>query len=239
MNHNIYTLVIVDEYSRYPWLFCLKKKSDATDCIMSFIRKIENLNEVMVKELRSDNGTEFKKHKLEEFYDEKWISQNFSFPCTSEQNAIFRNPSQSIGNDDYLPYVFAFNPFPTYNIIIPDTVIPSPLNINSSNESPEFSIANDHPVHNEPNAIERAKNHNDTSESQTILSNDDPIIEVEPSPTIISPSVKINHDTPAPQDKWSRDKNIPMVNILGESQVGVTTRSKVKDSEAALMLIVI
>nr|GEV75363.1 retrovirus-related Pol polyprotein from transposon TNT 1-94 [Tanacetum cinerariifolium] len=36
--------------------------------------KMENLNEVRVKELRSDNGTEFKNHKLEEFYDKKDIS---------------------------------------------------------------------------------------------------------------------------------------------------------------------
>ncbi|GJS54704.1 retrovirus-related pol polyprotein from transposon TNT 1-94 [Tanacetum coccineum] len=60
-----------NEYSRYTWVFCLKKKSDAADCIMSFIRKMENLNEVRVKELRSDNGTEFRNHKLEEFCDEK------------------------------------------------------------------------------------------------------------------------------------------------------------------------
>ncbi|GJV95132.1 retrovirus-related pol polyprotein from transposon TNT 1-94 [Tanacetum coccineum] len=41
-----------------------------------------------VKELRSDNGTEFRNHKLEEFYDEKGISQNFSSPCTPEQNGV-------------------------------------------------------------------------------------------------------------------------------------------------------
>ncbi|GJY95689.1 retrovirus-related pol polyprotein from transposon TNT 1-94 [Tanacetum coccineum] len=52
ISHNKYTLVIVDEYSR----------------------KIENLNEVKVKELRSDNGTEFRNHNLEEFCDEKGIS---------------------------------------------------------------------------------------------------------------------------------------------------------------------
>ncbi|GJW60401.1 retrovirus-related pol polyprotein from transposon TNT 1-94 [Tanacetum coccineum] len=49
ISHNKYTLVIVDEYSR----------------------KMENLNEVKVKELRSDNRTEFKNYKLEEFCDEK------------------------------------------------------------------------------------------------------------------------------------------------------------------------
>ncbi|GJT47292.1 retrovirus-related pol polyprotein from transposon TNT 1-94 [Tanacetum coccineum] len=64
ISHNKYTLVIVDEYSR----------------------KMENLNEVRVKKLRSDNGTKFRNHKLEEFCDEKGISQNFSSPCTPEQN---------------------------------------------------------------------------------------------------------------------------------------------------------
>ncbi|GKE67596.1 retrovirus-related pol polyprotein from transposon TNT 1-94, partial [Tanacetum coccineum] len=50
ISHNKYTLVIVDEYSRYTWVFCLKKKSDAADCIISFIRKMENLNEVKTTE---------------------------------------------------------------------------------------------------------------------------------------------------------------------------------------------
>ncbi|GKC62838.1 retrovirus-related pol polyprotein from transposon TNT 1-94, partial [Tanacetum coccineum] len=86
----------VYEYSRYTWVFCLKKKSDAADCIMSFIRKIENLNEVKVKELRSNNGTEFKNHKLEEFCDEKGISQNFSSPCTPEQNGVAERRNKTL-----------------------------------------------------------------------------------------------------------------------------------------------
>ncbi|GJR59339.1 retrovirus-related pol polyprotein from transposon TNT 1-94 [Tanacetum coccineum] len=76
--------------------YCLKKKSDAADCIMSFIRKMENLNEVRVKELRSDNGTEFKNHKLEEFCDEKGISQNFSSPYTPEQNGVSKRRNKTL-----------------------------------------------------------------------------------------------------------------------------------------------
>ncbi|GJZ24007.1 retrovirus-related pol polyprotein from transposon TNT 1-94 [Tanacetum coccineum] len=53
-------LIIVDEYSR----------------------KMESLNEVRVKEVRSDNGIEFRNYKLEELCDEKGISQNFLFRCT-------------------------------------------------------------------------------------------------------------------------------------------------------------
>ncbi|GJR85042.1 retrovirus-related pol polyprotein from transposon TNT 1-94 [Tanacetum coccineum] len=96
ISHNNYTLVIVDEYSRYTWVFFLKKKSDAAGCIMSFVRKMENINEVRVKELRSDNGIEFRNHKLEEVYDEKGISQNLSSPCTPEQNSIAERRNRTL-----------------------------------------------------------------------------------------------------------------------------------------------
>ncbi|GJT10342.1 retrovirus-related pol polyprotein from transposon TNT 1-94 [Tanacetum coccineum] len=96
ISHNKYTPVLVDEYSRYTWVFCLKKKGDAADCIMSFIRKMENLNEVRVKELRSDNGTEFRNHKLEELCDEKDISQNFSSPYTPEQNGVAERRNRTL-----------------------------------------------------------------------------------------------------------------------------------------------
>ncbi|KAJ9556613.1 hypothetical protein OSB04_011227 [Centaurea solstitialis] len=39
-----YTLVIVDEYSRYTWVFFLRSKSDAPEEIILFVRKMERLN---------------------------------------------------------------------------------------------------------------------------------------------------------------------------------------------------
>ncbi|GKA74107.1 retrovirus-related pol polyprotein from transposon TNT 1-94, partial [Tanacetum coccineum] len=74
ISHNKYTLVIINEYSR----------------------KMENLNEVRVKELRSDNETEFRNHKLEEFCDDKGISQNLSSPCTSEQNGVAERRNKTL-----------------------------------------------------------------------------------------------------------------------------------------------
>nr|GEW45968.1 hypothetical protein [Tanacetum cinerariifolium] len=56
---------------------------------------MENLNEVKVKELRSNNGTEFKNHKLEEFGDDKGISQNFSSPYTPKQNGVAKRRNRT------------------------------------------------------------------------------------------------------------------------------------------------
>ncbi|KAJ9544166.1 hypothetical protein OSB04_023873 [Centaurea solstitialis] len=66
-----YTLVIVDEYSRYTWVFFLRSKSDAPEEIIMFVRKMERLNNLTVRSIRSDHGTEFKNSTLETFFDQK------------------------------------------------------------------------------------------------------------------------------------------------------------------------
>ncbi|GJV70467.1 retrovirus-related pol polyprotein from transposon TNT 1-94 [Tanacetum coccineum] len=70
INHEKYTLVITDEYSRYTWVYFLKKKSQAPETIMSFIKRVENQNDIKVKQLRIDNGTEFKNSILIYLCDE-------------------------------------------------------------------------------------------------------------------------------------------------------------------------
>ncbi|GJR59844.1 retrovirus-related pol polyprotein from transposon TNT 1-94 [Tanacetum coccineum] len=62
--------------------------------------------------------------------------------------------SQSSGKDNYFPYVPAYDPLSTNNITIPDHVTPTLLNINSPDESPEFTIADGHLVHNKPDDFE-------------------------------------------------------------------------------------
>ncbi|GJX53592.1 retrovirus-related pol polyprotein from transposon TNT 1-94 [Tanacetum coccineum] len=57
---------------------------------------MENLNDTKVKQLRSDNGTEFKNYTLEAFCDEKSILQNFSSPCTPEQNVVAERRNRNL-----------------------------------------------------------------------------------------------------------------------------------------------
>nr|GEY55804.1 putative ribonuclease H-like domain-containing protein [Tanacetum cinerariifolium] len=59
-------------------------------------RQIENLNDTKVKQLRSDNGTEFTNHTLEAFCDEKGILQNFSSPCTPEKNGVAERRNRTL-----------------------------------------------------------------------------------------------------------------------------------------------
>nr|GEY41487.1 hypothetical protein [Tanacetum cinerariifolium] len=144
------------------------------------------------------------------------FNENRSFP-DEEFLVPRRNPSQCTGNNGYLHYVPAYDPLSTNNIIIPDTVTPTTQNINSTDESPKLSIADEHPVHNKSNDFESAKNLDNISEPHSINNDVDPISVVEPIITLISPLAEISHDTPAPQvqvikgigtEKMLKNKNI-------------------------------
>ncbi|GJV83503.1 retrovirus-related pol polyprotein from transposon TNT 1-94 [Tanacetum coccineum] len=362
----------VYEYSRYTWVFYLKKKSDAADCIMSFIRKIENLNEVRVKELRSENKTEFRNHKLEEFCKERGISQNFSSPCTPKQNGVAERRNRTLIeaartmlNSINLPKQFwgesvntacytqnrsiivkrrgrqpmmcseedlstlatsmclvvlctftiiettwvnlmlklmmdsflvtlqwpkhsrystsedkkwkkstmlhsvkmmkqspnqaqrviistsmktdpsmmmnsvyrgtkCLNalatmitflmfqhliPFST-NITIPENVTssdtPIPQDLNSPDEHPEFTTDDDHTIPNDEDDSELVEDLGLAKDQVSIIN--EPTSRAEPSPTNISPSAEVFISPPVPQDRWSREKYIELVNILGKPQ---------------------
>ncbi|KAJ9562067.1 hypothetical protein OSB04_007227 [Centaurea solstitialis] len=81
-----FTLVIVDEYSRYTWVFFLRAKSETPQVIISFILRMEKYNQITVRSIRSDHGTELKNSVLDEFLVIKGISQNFSSVRTPQQN---------------------------------------------------------------------------------------------------------------------------------------------------------
>ncbi|KAI3666974.1 hypothetical protein L6452_42015 [Arctium lappa] len=83
-----YILVIIDEFTRYTWVFFLRYKSDTTEEIVKFIKKSEVLNGQLVRSVRSDNRTEFKNSMLDDFFNKKGISQNFSTVRTPQQNGV-------------------------------------------------------------------------------------------------------------------------------------------------------
>jgi hypothetical protein len=67
---NKYGFVIVDDYTRYTWVFFLVDKSDMFATFKSFIKDIYNEFEIIIKRVRSDNGSEFKNTRIDELCDE-------------------------------------------------------------------------------------------------------------------------------------------------------------------------
>jgi transposase InsO family protein len=82
---NKYGLVIVDDYSRFTWMFFVFDKSEVQAKVKTFIRREQREFELPIKKVRSDNGSEFRNTNVEEFLDEEGIKHEFSAPYTPQQ----------------------------------------------------------------------------------------------------------------------------------------------------------
>jgi transposase InsO family protein len=81
---NSYDLIVVDDYSRYTWVFFFSDKSNVFSMFKGFSKRAENKFDFKIKKVRSDNGSEFKNSKIEDYCDEKGIKHEFSAKYTPQ-----------------------------------------------------------------------------------------------------------------------------------------------------------
>jgi hypothetical protein len=60
-------IVIIDDYSRFTWVFFLQDKSETQDVLKKFLRRAQNKFDAKVKKIRSDNDIKFKNNQVEDF----------------------------------------------------------------------------------------------------------------------------------------------------------------------------
>nr|GEZ41789.1 hypothetical protein [Tanacetum cinerariifolium] len=89
-------LVVTDDYSRFSWVFFLATKDETSPIFKTFITGIENQLSLTGKIIRSDNGTEFKNHDLNQFYGMKGINREFSVARTPQQNGIAERKNMTL-----------------------------------------------------------------------------------------------------------------------------------------------
>jgi transposase InsO family protein len=81
---NKYGLVIVDDYSRFTWVFFLQDKNETQEVLKKFLRRALNEFDAKVKKIRSENGTEFKNTQVDDFLDGEDIKHEFSASYTPQ-----------------------------------------------------------------------------------------------------------------------------------------------------------
>jgi transposase InsO family protein len=91
-----YSLVIVDDYSCFTWVFFLQKKSQTQETLKEFLRRAQNEFRLRIKMIRSDNGMEFKNSQIEGFLEEEGIKHDFSSPYTSQQNGVVERKNRTL-----------------------------------------------------------------------------------------------------------------------------------------------
>jgi transposase InsO family protein len=93
---NKYGLVIVDDYSRFMWVFFVFDQSEVQGKVKTFIRRAQREFELPIKKVRSDNGSEFWNTNVEEFLDEEGIKHEFSAPYTPQQNGVVERKNRTL-----------------------------------------------------------------------------------------------------------------------------------------------
>jgi transposase InsO family protein len=85
-----YVLVIVDDYSRYSWVFFLESKDEVFEHFQSLALRLNNEHPNCLKAIHSDNGTEFRNASFDEFCLEHGIDQQFFALCIPQQNGVMK-----------------------------------------------------------------------------------------------------------------------------------------------------
>ncbi|GJX92837.1 retrovirus-related pol polyprotein from transposon TNT 1-94 [Tanacetum coccineum] len=75
INGKKYILVIVDDYSRYTWVYFLRSKDETPEIIKKLISQAQLNYKAKVCKIRTDNGTEFKNTSLKAHYEKLGIMQ--------------------------------------------------------------------------------------------------------------------------------------------------------------------
>jgi transposase InsO family protein len=91
-----YCLVIVDDYSRFTWVFFLQEKSQTQETLKRFLRRAQNEFGLSIKKIRSDNGTKFKNSQIEGFLEEEGNKHEFSSPYTPQQNGVVERKNRTL-----------------------------------------------------------------------------------------------------------------------------------------------
>ncbi|GKC90536.1 retrovirus-related pol polyprotein from transposon TNT 1-94 [Tanacetum coccineum] len=96
VNEKKYILVIVDDYSRFTWVKCLRSKDEAPDFIIKFLKMIQVRLKVPVRRIRTDNGTEFINQTLHEYYEKVGISHETSIAISPQQNGVIERRNYTL-----------------------------------------------------------------------------------------------------------------------------------------------
>ncbi|GJS76263.1 retrovirus-related pol polyprotein from transposon TNT 1-94 [Tanacetum coccineum] len=123
---NLYTLVIVDDYSRYTWTRFLKNKTEAFEQFEIFSRKIQNHLGCSIVSIRTDHGREFDNEvQFGEFCNANGITHNFWAPRTPQSNGVverknrtLQEMSRTMLNEQSLPQKFWCNAVDTSTYIL-------------------------------------------------------------------------------------------------------------------------
>lgn len=91
-----YVLVVVDDFSRYSWVYFLESKEETFGFFQSLARSLALEFPGALRAIRSDNGSEFKNSAFESFCDSSGVEHQFSSPYVPQQNGVVERKNRTL-----------------------------------------------------------------------------------------------------------------------------------------------
>jgi hypothetical protein len=96
MGDKWYVLVIVDNYSRYSWVFFLESKDEVFEHFQSLVLRLNNERPNYLKAICSDNEIDFRNVSFDQFCLEHGVDQQFSVPRVPQQNRVVKRKNHNL-----------------------------------------------------------------------------------------------------------------------------------------------
>ena len=90
-----YFITIVDDCTRFTWVYLLKQKSDVAVAIPQFFNMVTTQFNSSIKCFRSDNAKEF---AFTEFFNQRGVLHQYSYVETPQQNSVVECKHQHLLN---------------------------------------------------------------------------------------------------------------------------------------------
>jgi transposase InsO family protein len=92
-----YVLVVVDDYSRYAWVFFLEEKGEMFGFVRDLVLRLRNKRHGdAIRAIRSDNGSEFSNSHFETFFHYLALEHQLSSPYTPPQNGVVERKNRTM-----------------------------------------------------------------------------------------------------------------------------------------------
>jgi transposase InsO family protein len=83
-----YVLIVVDDFSRFSWVFFMEFKDEAFGFVQDLVLRLRNESHKAMRAIRSDNGGELRNSHFENFCHDLGLEHQFSSPYTPLQNGV-------------------------------------------------------------------------------------------------------------------------------------------------------
>lgn len=108
-----YFVTFIDDYTRYVWVYVIKRKSEVFEKFCEWKKEVENSLGQRVRAFRRDNGGEYTSEEFKQYFKKEGIKHQYTIPKCPEQNGTAERLNRTLIEmvrsmlmDSELPKVF-------------------------------------------------------------------------------------------------------------------------------------